>query len=1108
MRNVSGILVVLLSLTFASALIEAQTQTGTVSGVVVDQTEAVIPGARIVLKSVATGQSREVSTNEQGYFHFSEILPGIYEIAISKEGFRGYRVENLDVRVGRNADLGNVRLEVGAVGQAISVESTGPLIESLSPQITSSFTGKQAQILRQGFAGLDTMALLTPGVIPGIGNVNSNGMQVAANGQRSRSTQFMLDGHQMNDITIGGPSFFINNLDAISEYQVVTNQFSAEYGRNLGATVNIITKGGTNNFHGSGFWLHANSALNARTALQAQKGLKKPPLIDNQWAATIGGPVKRDKLFFFFAYRGERQPGSRSAIGNFGSNRVLTNNGLNTLVTAFPTSTPLQIYKSAGPFARSEGSPACVPGTTQTQAVAGISGVEVCAPARTVPQNTKFYEYMARMDFTGKRNTFMGRYMIQNNDFCCSGGLDGYWIAIPNRNQSTGITHTFQLSPRMINEFRFDYGRFLVAFEGANTEPISNVSKNLTNFNMPPPWLSFGLATNLPQNRLLNTFQWQDNWSLSRGRHMFKAGIEIQRNRTSLFFLPFINGSFAYQGSDLTSFAQNQPSTVSFAAGDGKFAPFETDQFYYFQDDIRLRPNFTINLGLRYENNGQPINRAAEEVLKRESDPAKAFWLQSVPISDRTLPILPTPNTNFAPRVGFAYTPRVAKWLFGENRTVVRGGVGRAYDLAFYNILLNVTTAAPRVFLFSLTGPSAIPLPAGAKGSDVAAVIPVPRNITDPRSLSQTTMAPDFHNPYGQNWSLGIQRQLGQSQVLEVRYVGSNSVGQFQSRNANPRFTNLAADFPALVFPNGLQPCTTPLGPFALGRVNCNRAEIRERLNSARSNYHSLQVRYDARNWKNQFTGGASYTWSKGIDNVSEIFSLLPGNGSVAISQNPFDIINGERGMSNQNLAHTLALHYIWELPWFRGQHGWLGRIAGGWQLSGITTFLSGRPWTPTQFSGNKYCQEDRGFNATFFGVLATCRPFNANAAAPTTAVGFVDTTGVIHLGKVTGPVVGFNDVRFLFNDDNSVNFFTHTPFGIGRNNFRGARTANFDIAIDKRTKLNERFSLRYRMTMANAFNHRNFDVPLARADTGDFAIPERNDAGGRNIRMGMWVEF
>jgi hypothetical protein len=966
-------------------------------------------------------------------------------------------------------------------------------------------------------------------------------MQVAANGQRSRSTQFMLDGHQMNDITIGGPSIFFQNLDQVAEYQVITNQFDASLGRNLGATVNIITKGGGNDIHGEVFWEHRNDNLNARTSLESQAngglGRDNPELKDNRFGFNLGGPVIKDRLFLYGGYRGRRQPGATSTTGT-SSARALTPAGIATLTAAFPASIPLQVYAQSGPFAMSDGNPTCATGTTTLLTLGGtytnpitgasttiptVPGVEACGVFRTIPSNTEEKEYSIRADFNTTKHALFGRWLWRNNTFCCSGGQNGYFIDIPDKQKSLTVTHIWYISNRMTNNFKFSYAEFGVSFEGGNTEPISNVRANLSSFSMPAGFLGFGLATNLPQNRFLDTFQYANTWSYSVGRHSMKAGVEFQRNLTTLFFLPFINGSYSFTQANLADFLNNTPQTVNFAAGNGSFDPREFDQFYFFQDDWRILPNFTINLGIRYENNGQPINQAVDEIFERESNSSTAFWLQSVPIDQRTMPRLPNDNNNWAPRIGFAWTPTWNNWLTGNGQTTIRGGYGIAYELAFYNILLNMTTAAPRVFSFSLSGTSSIPVAGQGLGSDIANVIPVPVNTIDPRTLFQTRMSPDFHNPYGQNWSLGIQREVGRTQVFEIRYVGTNGIGLFQSRNANPLFRLQATNFASTVQTSGVFPSVTPCstaGTPGFNRIDCTRTATRERINSARSNYNALQMRYDLRNFKNQFTSTVSYTWSKGIDNVSEIFGFF-ADGSIAFAQNPFDIIQGERGVSNQNLGQTLALSYIWETPWFRSQNGILGHILGGWSVNGISTFLSGRPFTPAQLTvaTGDVCNEDQAFISPFVGLLTTCRPFAGGGSnVPLIVniggtfvrnVGFVDAAGVIHQGSATGPAVQANQVAVILNSANARAFFSPTnPFGVGRNNFRGEPTYNWDIAFDKNTKVTEQVSIRFRAAMLNAFSHRNFGVPSIRADLATFGDPGKNDVGGRSVRFLLWVKF
>ena len=349
-------LVISVALVMLVGLLAAQTQTGSVSGVVVDASDAVVPGAVITLANTETGVARDLSTTAQGLFLFDRVVPGTYSLGVSKQGFRRTELRRLVVSAGRSSDIGKVRLEIGTANETVEVSGDAvPMVETQSAQLSGTFSAPEVKNLRSGMNGLDQMALLTPGVTPGFGNVNANGMQVSANGQRSRSTQFTMDGLQMNDITIGGPSFFLNNYDAIAQYQVVTNQFSAELGRNLGATVNIITKSGSNNMHGSGSWGYQASSLDAKSSLQAINNLPKPAYLNNTWSANLGGPVIRNHVFYFLSYRGRTQVGQTSDIGVRDTDNALTVNGINTLTATFPNSRPLQIYKQFGPFAILDG---------------------------------------------------------------------------------------------------------------------------------------------------------------------------------------------------------------------------------------------------------------------------------------------------------------------------------------------------------------------------------------------------------------------------------------------------------------------------------------------------------------------------------------------------------------------------------------------------------------------------------------------------------------------------------------------------------------------------------------------------------------------------------
>jgi hypothetical protein len=708
---------------------------------------------------------------------------------------------------------------------------------------------------------------------------------------------------------------------------------------------------------------------------------------------------------------------------------------------------------------------------------------ETAQITRNTPTPFNQYDFGMKYDFllTSKDNLH-ARYLFQDGTSKnANGSSAGYEIDVPFRSQNLGVTWTRQLTSRQFNEARFNYGRLAVAFEGANTFPISDILKNQTRMNLPTGFLDYGLATNLPQNRFVNTYQWVDNWSIQVGRHSFKSGIDVRRQLTPVSFLPQINGQFNF--TSISRFVRNSPSSLNASAGDLLLNIRETDAFVYFQDDFKIKPNFTLNLGVRYEYTGQPLNVVHEVSLKRESNPSTALWLQSLPIEDRTVPeILPDKN-NWAPRFGFAYTPRWGKWIFGDQKTVIRGGFSMAYDPSFFNLLLNVSTSAPNVFLFLRTG---VTVPADTTGAGVKAAFAPPLNTADPRLANQTQFARPFLSPYAENWTFGIQRQLTSKAALEVRYAGSRGVKLFQSVNANPNVANFVNNGWGSVVPAGITP-----GPVS-GRVDDNFRLVRVRGNFAGSTYHGLQSEFRGQLF-NQLTTTFAYTYSHNIDNVSEVFTFL-GSGSVAFAQNPFDVNKGERGTSNIDLKHSVAWSFIWDIPAFKSQRGVLGHILGGWTTSGVYRWTTGRPMTPVCFFCGSFVN-DFAFNNTFIGTFDATRPFVSNPNAPLTSAGIYagDACNVLGVGCTlpATTLLSFNDanntgaetvvtpdqVAFIANGLTAAQV-VGTPFGVGRNTFRGPHFNRADFAVFKTVKIGERFRTQIRWEARNIFNTPFLGIP------------------------------
>jgi outer membrane receptor protein involved in Fe transport len=1159
----------------------AQATTGGIRGVVTDASGAVVPNAPIVATSVATGVEYKATATGEGIYTISRIPPGLYRITVEVQGFKKAEYQDVEVAVGRDSVL-DVALQPGAVSETVTVTASGDvLVEKDTAQISARFNGRAITDLpiNVGGGGLDRIALAMPGVTPGIpgANVNGNGTTLSVNGNRSRANNFSIDGVDNNDLTIGGPNYFVRNKDLVQEFQVITNNFSAEYGRNAGAIVNIVSKQGTNAFHGALTWYHQdNKIFNSLTNLERRSGQENPaPSLNNIFDYGIGGPIVREKLFFFTAGEIRRNPGLADQRS---TSLFPTPQGIQILKSAFPNNPAIQYYANNSAFALPVGNPEIRTDVPQSTITIGNVVVPMAAVRRVTPQPDNRKEFNQRIDYNmSANNRIWGRYFYQNTpgeSFLIT--ADGFNGNQPSKSQQAGGGWTYNISNRSINEFRFNYSRLFVLFGGGceGSEPgcipqPSEIDQGLTNFLFNFTAANgntvsgIGPATNVPQGRAVESFQFTDNYNMTVGRHQLKIGADIRRLRNEAPFLPFVNGQFVF--STTTQFANNTPNAVNVALGPATLKYTEWDKFFYLQDDWRIRPNFTLNLGVRYEHTGQPINLLNEITAARESNPQEAFWRQDVPLENRTVPRIPTDKNNIAPRLGFVYTPEfkggMLGKIFGDGDTIIRGGYGISYDAAFYNLLLNISTSSPLVFLTTTVLPVPDAVPTGDKVRDAAVNAGAIRfNTFDPSFFNRTIVKQDFRSPYIQQWSFGIQRQLAPNYVLEVRYVGNHQVGLFQSINPNPFMGTLVngfartfrdsatgpvrtlnfRGFPEL-FP-GVRPLTCVNNPATPdNEAACNGrifpyGAARERINGAQATYNGLQTRFEGR-LRNWLSYGSSYTWSHTIDNSSEVFQFNGGN-SNAVAQNPLDITRGEKGHSGFDARHVFNAYWVWDIPVMKDQKGVAGHILGGWQLNGILRVQSGPRFNPIQQSTARNPYEDQTFQAAFFGSQSQMRPFSGNPGAPSNTVGITDVDACIFYGRcgtASGqPILrpsptGFyslndlnkavpvftpvtpNDVRFIVNGPGSAQVFG-TPFGnVGRNMFTGDRIENVDFSVFKTTRVTERVSVQYRLNLFNALNHPNFGTPnsirLDQAGTTFYNFQE-NSGGRRQIEMALRIMF
>ena len=1157
----------------------AQVSKGSISGTVTDPQSLAVAGAQVKATQVGTGAVFTTTSDSSGTFRLNLLPVGTYKLEITAQGFKTRLQPGIEVNAGEDRGLSSVKLEIGAVGETIEVSAAPPLIETSQAQVTSTFSGTTLETFAgiQENQGLDNLALFVPGVASVRDNAFSNsngGVGFSVNGLRGRNNDQQIEGQNNNDNSVAGPGLFLSDAEWVGQYVIVTNNFGAEYGRNSGSVVNIIPKSGSNTWHGAIYGTENNSILNSLSNFQkdpricAPNCLTKPPRLNDEFGGfDVGGPWVRDKLFFFGGFDEEIV----SQKAQFNSNAITpTPAGLAALAAC--ATTPAQQAAVAavtkfGPYGITAGNPV-INGTPVTGKVTACPGAEFAGVSRTVPQPVHIFNWIAKTDLQLSHDTVVVRYLFNRDNFFNLGdnGAAGYFFNVPALSQAAVLSWSHIFSSRMSNELRGSFGRLNVEFGGGNLtgapEPVAGqLDQALANitFNSAATNLPFGPATNLPQQRIVNTWQAQDNWSYVMGKHQLKAGVNWTYQRSPNIFLPNING--AYRFGSWNSFFNNTPNRIRVALGPEQLDFREYDTFVYGGDDYKLTPHVTLNLGLTWSYYGQPANLFNSITTARESNAATAFWASTepvgtpancvpavpgrscdglnnaftnpgaaIPLSARTDPTIPAPKNSFGPSIGFAYSPQWGGFLTGHGKTTLRGGYRLSYDPPFYNIYLNVSTSAPEVFLQSIPSASTHPLPAAPFGPAVRASLAssLTKGAFDPREFSQTHVTPNFGPDKVHSWSLGIQREVTKNSVVEARYVGNAARGQFQTLDGNPKIDDLKRDFPSLV-PAGLTPCpassalwTNGRAPFGgndpVGRLDCNAAVSRIRVNSGFSNYNGVQLEFRANNMFNQLTMKTTFTYSKTMDNVSEIFSTFGGGNSVFFAQNPANQVKGpgEYSFSGLDYPHLWSLTFYEQLPFFKDQHGVFGHILGGWGLSANYIIASGQRYTPIQiFEANATANGDYydfGYIAGFAGV-DTARPFLGNLSAPSTAVGifagdacalFEPTAGgacdptlaptTLLSQTAMGPncvsgatdalgnplpcavvPVTKNQVRFITNAGTAQSIFG-TPFGdTPRNPVQDAITNIANFSVVKRIKFNERSSFEFHTTFLNVFNHSNF---------------------------------
>lgn len=1053
---------------------QAQIIRGSLTGVVNDGSGAAIPDVSVKAKNLATGVERQVLTNEVGVYRMVGVEPGAYKLDFQKQGFETYSVGRVEVNTGAEVTL-NPSLVIGATSTVVEVVEppVGVELSRSSATVERTFQSKFVNEIPLTGATRDVnqLALIAPTAARGPASTG-----ISANGQRARNNNFMLDGVDNND-----PSITVSNLrvipEAVDQFQVQTSPYSAEFGRSSGAQVSVVTKSGGNTFHGSVFdyyranWMEPVNLLNQRAGLTAT-----PRFNQNQAGGALGGRIIRDKTFFFALIEANRRreaPDGRNST----SATIPTQAGYAAL-TGLPlgpdqTTASRQAALSGLGFLPQIYS--LNPGFTN-QRTTTINGVSIPIGTINIPlaNPSNFWYGVGRLDHRlGEKHQLSYRYLIDDRtqpDVISNlqfGSLFSGAQVIRRENHAASDTWT--VNSRMVNEFRFAYIKSSLDFpENDPTTPSSAISGFFT----------VGGASNFPQGRKQDQYQFQDTVTYNLGRHSLRFGFNYS-------YLKLLNvsafdskGTFTFD--NLADFVNNRPATLSVALNVASFDARQHQQAYFFQDDVKVRKNLTLNLGMRYETSNLPFG---------------AFGATDSQSLGAGVPgLVKNDRNNIAPRIGFAYSPSSDSGflgkLIGQDRTVIRGGYGMTYDYLFFNILTVTASNFPRVRTSTLDRSALVnrwpSLSTGAAPS------------FDPR-LAYVNAPTDLQSPTAHIWSLSIQRQLGRGYILEIGHSGTRSYHGIRQGQLNPGV--LTADQAAAVRasnnPNsipGLPGVTAAVNPAASRRINPQWGARTTIESTANGFYSAGYVRFDKR-LSNGLLFGGNYTFSGNFSDNDE--SLGVGditNSSPQVPQN-FNDYRNEWSRSVFDRPHRLVAYWTYEVPWLKNGDSW-NRVAkqafGGWQVSGIWDIQSGQPFTIRT-----------GVDTFGIGTAASARP-NVNPGGA-----FTKDPVEGNLRTFVMPVNGTGLLTTTLNTATNIPLAnSSTQFGnLGRNTFRGPIFTNWNASLFKNFGIGDRWKVQFRTDFINAFNTYNFGNPVATMNSPIFGSNTTNP-GNRTMLMSLKILF
>ncbi|MCI0390822.1 MAG: TonB-dependent receptor [Acidobacteria bacterium] len=1057
-----GTLTLLITMVFLGVVTTLASPTGSITGFVKDPSGAVINGVQLTLLRKDTNTRMTTATDANGAFQFLQLPPATYSLTAEASGFKKVSFASVVVQVDLVTRV-DIQFELGSVSEVVEVAAATPILETDKSTLSSVVDSRVISNMPLNARQFLDLAMITPGVLPTATGTQGGGFSVA--GARSQSNVFLVDGVSNQDTQINSPLNNFRITDAVQEFTVQTSVALPEFGRGTGGQVNIVTKSGTNQFHGSAFEYMRNTVFDSADFFTNKLGGKKNPLNRNQFGGTFGGPIFRDRFFFFLSYEGFRQvaPTVSSTRVPTAAERATVTDPISRQVLPFWPDPNVSIAGSTNNY------------------IANVRAVN--------NDNTG----MLRLDYNLSENDRLsGRWIEFRGETLTPGTtpLNGGNTNEP-LSRSVVLTHTHTFSPKFINELRLGYSRnetkilvqdhgFNAAsiFLGPNGQPLPgavDATKDPENSGLPTigvvgGFAALGSTNNLPQGRITSTYEIFDNMTyiapFGWARHSWRWGFHIRREEARRYLNGSSRGTFNF--ASFADFAQGLVNTSSIRTGQtvAYFRRYPWD--IYWQDQFKVKENLTLNYGFRYEypsaiyeirNHGTnfipgvgPVVLGTNQIL--DIDPTKrgpaSIFFREAPSKISSSGVNSDKN-NFAPIMGFAYTPRFAEKIFGKDATVIRGGFRVGYDEVFNNIPANLSLTAPYNLITNqtanVTQPGKFSWATGFT-QDVPLVSNFGRQGPGtPTSgvLSFNAVDPNIRSTYLYQYSLGIQRKFGRSFSIEVDYQGSagHKLGMF--RNINQ---------PAVIVRDPSR--RGPQAPNEQVFPHPKFGAISMGMNLGNSNYNGVVFtgKYQGRGIFFQ----SSYTLGKSMDYQSAFFGSLSERTGAANGLN----LQLERGPSSFDIRHRLGFFYVVDVPIGPGHRlfGWDNGVArqvfGGWQISGITTIQSGAPFT------------------VFASAVTDFSGFNL----------FNDRPDLARSGKLPQ---NHSDPDKAFD----TTYFGSTPTGrvgtSGRNQYYGPGITNFDLALAKNFPFTEKFRLQLRADFFNIFNHTNFSNPQNNISNANF---------------------